>query len=97
MGGVVSEGSVLIPCLIVRRLSRACAVGCALVCGAAAMQGCSEQKRLVEVFDVGPAGGPRGGSEGYRWVDADDEPPLGKGWKPADINALTLEQRSRIR
>ncbi len=65
---------------------------------AVALHGCQGGKqRLVEVTDVGPPGGPRGPSEGYRWVGADEEPPPGKGWRTVDVNTLTAEERGRIR
>ena len=57
---------------------------------------CSE-KRLVEVFDNGPVGGPQGASEGYIWVGEDDNPPPGKSWAPVDAATLTAEQKKRIR
>lgn len=53
--------------------------------------------RLVEVFDNGPVGGPRGASEGYIWVRRDDHPPPGKTWAPTDPESLTPEQKARIR
>lgn len=55
------------------------------------------QKRLVEVFDNGPAGGPQGPSEGYIWVGKYDNPPPGKSWAPVDETTLTPEQKKRIR
>lgn len=55
------------------------------------------QQRLVEVFDNGPVGGPRGPSEGYMWVGRNDNPPPGKTWAPIDPETLTAEQRKRIR
>jgi len=54
-------------------------------------------KRLVEVFDNGPVGGPRGASEGYLWVGTNASPPPGKTWAPTDPETLTPEQRKRIR
>jgi hypothetical protein len=63
----------------------------------AALRGCHGGQRLVEVFNNGPVGGPPGGSDGYRWVRADDLPSAGKSWKPVDIDTLTPEQRKRIR
>ena len=39
---------------------------------------CSE-KRLVEVFDIEPVGGPQKANEGYIWVDKSD--PLSSGKK----------------
>jgi len=38
---------------------------------------CSE-KRLVEVFDIEPVGGPQKANEGYIWVDKSDPPSSGK-------------------
>ena len=38
---------------------------------------CSE-KRLVEVFDIEPVGGPQKASEGYIWVGECDVPQSGK-------------------
>lgn len=58
--------------------------------------GCARGTRLVEVFDNGPAGGPPGGSMGYRWVGVDEKPTAGNGWKTVDYNTLTPEQRKRI-
>ena len=55
------------------------------------------QRRLVEVFDNGPVGGPQGSSEGYIWVGKNDHPPPGKSWAPTDPNTLTAEQKKRIR
>ena len=55
------------------------------------------QRRLVEVFDNGPVGGPRGSSEGYIWVGENDHPPPGKSWAPTDPETLTAEQKKRIR
>lgn len=60
------------------------------------LAGCGE-RRLVEVFDNGPVGGPQGASEGYVWVGEKDMPPPGKTWAPVDPNALTPEQKKRIR
>lgn len=54
-------------------------------------------KRLVEVFDNGPVGGPQGPSEGYIWVGKNDNPPPGKTWAPVDENTLTPQQKKRIR
>ncbi len=54
-------------------------------------------KRLVEVFDNGPVGGPQGASEGYIWVGKNDNPPPGKSWAPTDPEKLTPEQKKRIR
>jgi len=54
-------------------------------------------KRLVEVFDNGPVGGPHGPSEGYIWVGKNDNPPPGKTWAPTDPKTLTDEQKARIR
>jgi len=54
-------------------------------------------RRLVEVFDNGPASGPRGPSEGYMWVGKNADPPPGKTWAPTDPDTLTPEQRKRIR
>lgn len=62
----------------------------------APLAGCSE-KRLVEVFDNGPVGGPQGASEGYIWVGENDNPPPGKSWAPVDAATLTAEQKKRIR
>lgn len=55
------------------------------------------QRRLVEVFDNGPVGGPGGASEGYVWVGTNADPPPGKSWAPVDPDSLTAEQRKRIR
>lgn len=57
----------------------------------------SSRDRLVEVFDNGPVGGPRGASEGYIWVGKNDHPPPGKTWAPTDPESLTPEQKARIR
>ncbi len=57
----------------------------------------ANSKRLVEVFDNGPIGGPRGGSEGYIWVGVNEEPPPGKGWMTVDESTLSDEDRQRIR
>ncbi len=54
-------------------------------------------RRLVEVFDNGPVGGPRGPSEGYIWVGKNDTPPPGKTWALIDPDSLTPEQKKRIR
>lgn len=62
-----------------------------------AVRGCHGGRRLVEVFDNGPVGGPRGPSEGYRWVGKDDAPPPGKTWQPVDPSTLSNEERERIR
>ncbi len=61
------------------------------------LRGCHGDRRLVEVFDNGPVGGPPGGSQGYRWVGVHDNPPPGNGWKTVDYNTLTPQQRARIR
>lgn len=61
------------------------------------IRGCHSDPRLVEQFDNGPVGGPRGESEGYRWVGQHDEPTAGKTWKPVDPDTLTPDQRKRIR
>jgi len=63
----------------------------------ALVTGCTDDKRLVEVFDNGPAGGPAGPSEGYIWVGTEALPPPGKGWKPTDPDTLTAAQRKLIR
>lgn len=55
------------------------------------------EKQLVEVFDNGPAGGPRGESQGYIWVDSSEMPPPGHTWAPVDPETLTPEQKKRIR
>jgi len=55
------------------------------------------QRRLVEVFDNGPGGGPGGPSEGYMWVGKNDHQPPGKSWAPVDADSLTAEQKKRIR
>lgn len=60
------------------------------------LAGCGE-RRLVEVFDNGPVGGPQGASEGYVWVGEKEMPPPGKTWAPVDPDALTPEQKKRIR
>ncbi len=62
-----------------------------------AFASCRQNRRLVEVFDNGPVGGPAGASEGYIWVGSDDLPPPGKTWGPVDPEKLTPEQRTRIR
>ncbi len=67
-----------------------------VVVGVGGVAGCAPGKRLVEVFENGPAGGPPGGSMGYRWVGVHDEPTPGSGWKTVDYNTLTPEQRKRI-
>lgn len=64
---------------------------------ALAVRGCQSGQRLVEQFDNGPIGGPPGASEGYRWVGTSDHPSPGKSWKTVDPDALTPEQRQRIR
>jgi hypothetical protein len=76
--------SVLVGCMVV--------IGCGLL-----IASCQSQRRLVEVFDNGPVGGPSGPSEGYIWVGKDDLPPPGKSWKSTDPNTLTADQRQRIR
>jgi hypothetical protein len=55
------------------------------------------ERRLVEVFDNGPVGGPQGASEGYVWVGEKEMPPPGKTWAPVDPDTLTPEQKKRIR
>ncbi len=70
---------------------------CACVLVFLAARGCTAHRRLVEVFDNGPVGGPSGASEGYIWVGEGDLPPPGKSWKPTDPDTLTSEQRARIR
>lgn len=73
-------------------------LGCGAVIGAALwLASCQTQKRLVEVFDNGPVGGPAGSSEGFIWVGESDMPPPGKSWRPTDPAALTQEQKKRIR
>lgn len=73
--------------------------GACLIVAAALLllRGCHPGKQLIEVFDNGPAGGPRGPSQGYKWVDRDALPPPGQGWKPVDYSTLSAEQRKRIR
>lgn len=61
------------------------------------LRGCSPGRELVEVFDLGPPGGPRGGSEGYVWVERGGRPPEGKVWAPVDPETLSDEQKKRIR
>lgn len=63
----------------------------------ALLAGCDSRRVLVEQFDNGPVGGPRGASEGYFWVSESDDPTLGKSWKRIDPATLTEEQRKRIR
>lgn len=68
--------------------------------GLVAQVSCSiigRRDRLVEVFDNGLVGGPRGASEGYIWVGKNDLPLPGKTWAPTDPESLTPEQKARIR
>lgn len=69
------------------------ALGGLLACKSARMG----EHRLVEVFDNGPVGGPRGPSEGYIWIGENQNPPPGKTWAQVDPDTLTPEQRKRIR
>lgn len=73
------------------------AAGVALAALYACNGGTMGSRRLVEVFDNGPVGGPRGPSEGYIWVGRNANPPPGKTWAPTDPDTLTPEQRKRIR
>lgn len=57
--------------------------------------GC-QQRVLVEVFDNGPHGGPKGGSMGYRWVEDPSRPTTGNSWVRVDPESLTAEQRKRV-
>lgn len=75
-------------------------VGCGVVLAAGLwLVSCQShsQRRLVEVFDNGPVGGPSGPSEGFIWVGKDDVPPPGKSYRPTDPATLTAEQKKRIR
>lgn len=73
------------------------AAGVALAALYACNGGMMGSRRLVEVFDNGPVGGPRGPSEGYMWIGSNDIPPPGKSWAPIDPDSLTAEQKKRIR
>lgn len=81
-----------------KTLTWSAAVGCGVVLAAAMwLASCQSQRRLVEVFDNGPVGGPSGPSEGFIWVGKDDMPPPGKSYRPTDPATLTPEQKKRIR
>ncbi len=70
----------------------------ASVCAAlATLAACDRGRRLVEVYDNGPVGAQPTSNGYYIWVGKDDLPPPGNSWKPVDYDALTPEQRSKIR
>jgi hypothetical protein len=82
---------------VLRRGVLVLVVGAILASGALlTLSACQGEKRLVEQFDIGPPGGPRGPSEGYIWVGRDDLPSPGKSWRTVDPASLTDAQRARI-
>jgi hypothetical protein len=69
-------------------------VAATVVAVALVLAGCGGNDwEVVEQFDNGPMGGPRGASEGFKKVHRGDLPTPGKNWKHVDPATLTPEQR----